>query len=356
MHSSSPGGSAPAPSAADTPTARPQVAARRGATRRFLSEDLPRWLERTFFEAPHAPAAVEIDATQVVLAVARRPKDARPQVTALRAHPLPEGLVRPSPLQPNVADAAALAQEVRRLFAGMSPPGMVSLVIPDGAAKVGILELEALPKSRRDALELVRFRLKKTVPFRIEEAQVDFQPLSVAPRRVRLLTAVIHRPILEQYTAAVEALGAQPGLVTLSTLALAERCVPAAAEDVLLANVTPQTLTLSVSRKGEIVLFRCKVLPAPGQASDEERRLAARREWQATISYYQEKLSGGGFSRALARLVGWKPADLLEPDEVGRLERIEAEGWAEPAPGLTPPSADAALFAPALALALRGAA
>lgn len=326
--------------------------------RAWVREDLPRWLERTFFETPAVPVAVEVDASQLVLAAAARPRrQARAQVTALRALPLPEGLVRPSAVQPNVSDPAALADAVRRLFDGLPTPRGVALVLPDAVAKVTVLDLEALPRARREALELVRFRLKKSVPYRIEEAQVDFAPCGAAAGRVRLLSAVAHRPVIEQYAQAVEALGTQAGLVTLSTLALcagAGRPASAGEGDALLANLTPQALTLAVFRGGEILMFRSKTLPGPGEAGAAARRQAARREWQATVAYYQERLDGKGFARATARLIGWQPSDLLSPEECARLERVGIEGWAEPAPEVARAAHDGALFAPALALALRG--
>jgi type IV pilus assembly protein PilM len=328
--------------------------------RAWVGHDLPRWLERTFIETPGAPVAVEVDASQLMVAAVARPRrQARAQVTALRAQPLADGLVRPSAVQLNVADPAALAEAVRRLFDGLPVPKGVSLVLPDAVAKVSVLDLEALPRSRREALELVRFRLKKSVPYRIEEAQVDFTPCGAGGGRVRVVAAVAHRPILEQYTQAVEAMGAQAGLVTLSTLALCERVGLAGADaagDSLVANLTPQALTLAVFRGGEMTLFRSKALPGPQEAGAAERRQAARREWQATVAYYQERLEGKGFARAAARLIGWQPSDLLEPEESERLETIGIEGWAEPTPEVARAAHDRALFAPALALALRGAA
>ncbi len=330
-----------------------------GRLRAWASRDFPRWLGRTFLEPPLVPVAVEIDAANVVLAMAtREPHQPRPRVAALRARPLPEGLVRPSALQPNVADPAALAGEVRRLFSGLEVPAGVCLVVPDATAKVAILELDTLPASRREALELVRFRLKKTVPFRIEDAVVDFQHQPARGGKTRLLTAVISKTVLEPYAAAVEALGAQAGVVTLSTLAMAEAAVPASPQvgdgDLLLANVTPQALTLSVFRGPEILLFRSKTLPSAQEATEEERRSAARREWQATVAYYQERLAGRGFSRALARLVGWRAADILDPEDAQRLEIVRAHEWAEGGSGAALQAEDDAVFAPALAQALRG--
>lgn len=103
----------PQPSQPQTSPARPvrrRAGDLRRRTRTWLRQDLPRWLERTFFEPPLAPVCVEIDASHLFLAVARRNKGAaRPVVETLRAHPLPPGLVRPSVLQPNVSDPPLLA-------------------------------------------------------------------------------------------------------------------------------------------------------------------------------------------------------------------------------------------------------
>ncbi|MEE9219528.1 MAG: hypothetical protein V3U98_10735 [Acidobacteriota bacterium] len=336
---------------------RPAAGAR---VRRWLVQNLPRWLERTFIEPQISPVCIEIDASQLLLAVARRERRSRrARVALLRQQPLAEGLIEPSALHPNIGDPEALAAEVRRLFAGMPPPEAVSVLLPDSVAKISIMELTSLPRSHRDALEMVRFRLKKTVPFRIEDAQVDFHTLEAAPGSFRLLTTVAYRPVLKQYQTAIEALGTRAGMVTLSTLSLLDRCWPEATSaggdgDVLLANVTPRTLTLAVFRGTRLVLFRSKTLSGGSDGDAGERVRVVRREYQTTLAYYQEKLEGRGFSRALTRLVGWSPQQLFGTEDGTRLERIDPMRWAEPDPELGAPPADAGLFAPALSLALRG--
>ena len=326
---------------------------------RWLLEDLPRWLQRVFVEAPIPPVCLEIDPTRLVLAVARRDRQTgRALVSQLRQQELPKGLIVLSALKPNVSDPDLLATEIRRLFAGLTPPENITLLLPDAIAKVGLLELASLPRSRGDALEMIRFRIKKTVPFRMEDAIVDYQKLEEVPGKVRLLTTVAYRPVIAQYQETVEKLGARVGMVSLSMFSLLGKygailSAAGSGKDALLANVVPGALTLAVIRDGRLLLFRSKALPS--EAGTEEHREVARREWQTTLAYYEEKLSGSGFSQALARLVDWKPGDLLEAEDAARLELVRADDWGDPAPELGPLPADTGLYAPALALALWGA-
>lgn len=348
---------------APTPSAKRAAAPRRRALdeqiQRWLGQDLPRWLQRVFVEPPMPPVCLEIGATQLILAVARRDRQTgRPLVSQLRHQELPNGLIEPSPIKTNISDPDAMATEVRRLFAGLTPPESISLLLPDGVAKVGTLELASLPRSRQDALDLIRFRLKKTVPFRIEEAIVDYQKLEESGGKIRLLTTIAYRPVIEQYQRVVEKLGTQAGMVSLSTFALLGQYGPilsagGSGVDVLLANIMPRALTLAVVRNGRLLLFRSKTLPSEG--GHEERRQVARREWQTTVAYYQEKLSGEGFSRALVRVVGWDVSELLDSEDARKVEPIHANDWGEPAPELGATPSDTAPFAPALSLALWGA-
>ena len=49
-----------------------------------------------------------------------------------------------------------------------------ALVIPDYAVRMAILDFEAFPSGEEERGALIRFRLRKSVPFHIEEAQVAY--------------------------------------------------------------------------------------------------------------------------------------------------------------------------------------
>ena len=95
----------------------------------------------------------------------------------------------------------------------------LTIVIPDAAVRVLLLDFDALPAKLAEALPIVRFRLKKLLPFEVDDAMVsypghEFHALQRAcPRRRH------PADVLEEYETAVREAGYEPGAVLPSTLA-----------------------------------------------------------------------------------------------------------------------------------------
>src|SRR5579875_3127533 len=85
--------------------------------------------------------------------------------------PLPAGAVAAAAAEPNVRDAAALTAALRQALERVGGMGReVVLLLPDLAARVMVLEFEEIPRRAEDLAALVRFRLRKTLPFDPESA------------------------------------------------------------------------------------------------------------------------------------------------------------------------------------------
>ena len=93
------------------------------------------------------------------------------------------------------------------------------MVLPDTAVRVFVLDFEALPAKPIEALPVLRFRLRKMVPFDVEHAGVSYQILVEKKGELKVLAAVIPGLILQEYEAAVRAAGYEPGAVLPSSLA-----------------------------------------------------------------------------------------------------------------------------------------
>ena len=94
----------------------------------------------------------------------------------------------------------------------------VIAVLPDAAVRVVLLDFETLPANREEAEGVVRFRLKKSLPFDLEKARVSYhaQP---ARHGVRVVAAVVLNSVLEEYESAFREAGYSPGMVMPSMLA-----------------------------------------------------------------------------------------------------------------------------------------
>ena len=56
------------------------------------------------------------------------------------------------------------------------------MILPDYAARVSVLDFDSFPSTPEEQLSLVRFRVKKTIPFDIDSAAVSYY-VQPAPRQ-----------------------------------------------------------------------------------------------------------------------------------------------------------------------------
>ncbi len=164
-----------------------------------------------------------------------------------------------SPLRDNVLRPEALLAQVRALVPadGSRKRRRAALILPDYAVRVTVLDFDDFPSDARQQASLVRFRLKRTVPFDVESAALSFhaQPArSKGSKKVDVVAAVAPLEIVAHYEAPFRLAGFHPGLVTTSTLAALD-LVPAAGLR-LLAKRTGRVLSVAVADDGMLRLVR----------------------------------------------------------------------------------------------------
>jgi type IV pilus assembly protein PilM len=172
-----------------------------------------------------------------------------------------------SPLGDNVLRADALAARIRAVSgAGAGRKRRRAVVIlPDFAARVAVLTFDKFPSDAAEQLGLVRFRMKKSVPFDVESAAVSYQPMSGGKGRTEVVVVVAALEIVARYEAAVRAAGLHPGLVTTSAVAMSE-LVPSNGISVV-ARITGKYLSVVVMNGAALKLVRTVELP---EVTDEE--------------------------------------------------------------------------------------
>lgn len=263
---------------------------------------------RALFQTPPPDVAIAIDHGHVTAArlVWRGPQ----AVVAAHAHEaLPAGAVVPALAALNMADVPAVAQAVSRVLAELgNPPSRVALVVPDTVAKVSLLKLEKVPARAADLNEIVRWQVRKTAPFPIEQAVVSVSPgIAAADGSREMVVSLARADVIHQYEQACRMAGAEAGLVDLATfsvingiLAVPPRAAdPSPRGDWLLVHNTDTYLTLAVMRDEALLFFRHRGEEAEGTLADLIHQ---------TAMYYEDRLHGAGFARVLiaggARLPG----------------------------------------------------
>ncbi len=308
-----------APESPALPSAPPR---RPGAS---LTRAVGRWITRTLRDPEPVWAAVEVRPDSVgVVRLARDGRDVSAEAAA--AVDLPDGCLKLSMSDGNIEAPDVFRERLRSAMekAGVGP-GRVALVLPDPVVRVTILPRdEGLPRGRAQAEEVLRFKLRKSVPFEIRDARLVWSQDRVGQGGT--VVAAVFRPILDGYEAACRSLGREPGAVHVSGLALLAASTGDPDQDWVLVNRERGYVTLAVVRRGWPLLFRTLT----GSLGDDPGEVA--RELSKTILYHRERLAGVEIGQCYVRC-GAGPWDELRealgatlgfaPDLIDPLARLK---------------------------------
>ena len=264
--------------------------------------------------SPPPTVAVEVTAARVT-AVAMSDHGKSRTVSAYASVALPTRAVEPGLNSGNVHDQGALATGIRSVLQHIGQrTRRVALVLPDSVAKVSLIRFEKVPAQMADLDQLIRWQVRKAAPFRIEDAQVAWQPAAELPGGGReFLVTVARRDIVQSYERACEAAGTHAGLVDLASFNYVNAVLASehASGDWLLVHVAADYATLAVVRGDDIVSFRNRT------AASEQDLVELVHQ---TAMYHEDRLGGGGFARVV--LAG---AAVLGSAETERLRRMLEE-------------------------------
>ena len=198
--------------------------------------------------------------------------------------PVREGTVVPGLKVPNLADARAVRTALESALESVGASREVTLVVPDAAARVLLLDFDELPSKRQEALSVVRFRLRKMVPFDVENAAVSYQVMAKKDDQLSVLVTVMPRDVLEEYESVVRDAGYEPAAVLPSTLAAAAAIEGESAT--LMVNHSGASVTTAVTQGNEMLLHRSMDLPVEPQAREEEMAQAV----ITALAWYEDTL------------------------------------------------------------------
>src|SRR5271170_7259672 len=192
--------------------------------------------------------------------VAARQQSSLDTAAATAFAPLLPGSVVPALNAPNFPQPARIVAALRQaLDQVVERDRKVTLVIPDAAVRVLLLDFDSLPEKAADVLPIIRFRLRKLLPFEVDDAAISYQVMTRDSNQVRALVAVTPRSVLAEYEGVVREAGYEPGAVLPSTLC----AIAAIADDTdaLVVNQNAVCITTAITRQNEVLLHRTLELP-----------------------------------------------------------------------------------------------
>ncbi len=307
----------------------------------------------SWLASPPPDAAVEI-APERISAATLVSRGSQSTITSYASQPLPAGAVVASLASPNILDRRLVVETLREVISRLaSRPKKIALVIPDAAAKVSLLHFDQVPTRRDDLEQLVRWQIRKSAPFAIEDASVTYTPGTRTATGQEFVVELARHDIVRDYETVCGNAGVYAGLVDTATMSvlnlfLASNQPPVG--DWLLVHMRPRYTSLAIVRGGELIFFRNRPEGEGESLADLVHQ---------TSMYYQDRLQGKGFARVLLGGRGDAPGDedmarrSLQERLGAKVEEIDLAQAAALADRLTAPGAANDMLAPLVGILLR---
>src|ERR1700687_2412988 len=193
---------------------------------------------------PHPHLAIEFSPERV--AAARWKGNSVDEFTV---ETLPPAALVPSAVEANVINASALKSAMANIVSRLRARDQdVALILPDPVIRVFVQHFDEFPRSSQEAIPMLRWKLKKSVPFEVDETLISYMRQSPREDGVDIVTALARLRIIREYEGIAEQSGLQPGVVLSASLAAV--ALLADQRPALLARVSGSSLTTAIVREG----------------------------------------------------------------------------------------------------------
>jgi type IV pilus assembly protein PilM len=209
----------------------------------------------------------------------------------------------------------------------------VIAVVPDAAVRVVLLDFDTLPSDEEEAEGVVRFRLRKSLPFDVEKAKVSFHTQK-SKDGIRVVAAVAMASVIEDYETAFRDAGFNPGVVLpsmLAALGAAEGQRPT-----LVVKVDARTTSIAILSDDQLQLFR--TLENPRGVAITGEQLAE--EVYPSVVFFQDTYhlnieriyvaglsEAGGAAPALQAQTGAEVQELVAASHLGMSSGTAVPRW-----------------------------
>ncbi|NIQ93898.1 MAG: pilus assembly protein PilM [Desulfuromonadales bacterium] len=203
------------------------------------------------------------------------------QLKAARILPLADELFAFSAQEPNVLDPKRFVENLQELLAPMAGrEEQLAVSLPDRVGRILLTEVDTVFKSQAEGTDILKWKLKNSLPGSPHDIQLDYQALDKNERgQTRILVSLVHRAVLAQYEELIAEAGFKPAIVDFHSMNLYNFYRPRLdlGQDFVLVSLEGNTLSLQFFHDRMPFFFRVlEVASEPARIFHEVDRSVVR--------------------------------------------------------------------------------
>jgi type IV pilus assembly protein PilM len=168
-----------------------------------------------FFRTPMPELAFELSADGIAFT--------KPGSPVLQRASLPADAIQFHFARDNVREPQLLVETLRGLVHGDSQRLQpCALILPDHCGRSLVMDFDEWPGKEKERMDLLRFRLRKSLPFDVDHAQIGWSERTTGKGRTEIVAGVLSLDVLASWETCFRQAGLHAGFVTLSSLAMAD--------------------------------------------------------------------------------------------------------------------------------------
>jgi type IV pilus assembly protein PilM len=279
-------------------------------------------------QGPRPKVACEIGAERVIAARASG-KSAALEIYSSRR--LATGTLAPGLASPNVLQPEALREAISGALGTVAGGAKdIIAVIPDAAGRVLLLDFENLPDKPDQASAIIRFRVKKSLPFDVEHAALSYH-VGSGNGVLKVVAALSPLAVIQEYESAFRDCGYSPGVVIPSTIAALG--MVDADRPTMVVKVDPNSTSVVIVDRNDLILLR--TLDRSSRADISAQELAS--QIHPSMVFYEDTYSARIEQILVTGLSNIDRLDNALQSEIGvNVSNLESssdgEGLGEPLP------------------------
>ncbi len=219
--------------------------------------------------------------------------------------PISQEMVRFSSREPNVLNPALFVEQIKKAHLPLlAKTRRVALSLPDSCGRIFLMDLDERFKNHEEGLNIIRWKLKKTLPFDSTDTTLDYQVLCERDTgEISLLVSLMALPVVTQYEELLVEAGLEPQLVDFTSFNLysAYSSRIELAENAACVLFHSGVITLLIFYDGLLEFYRSKEM-----ASGPLDAARIYREISSSLVLYREKFAG----RVISDLYYAAPSDV----------------------------------------------